>query len=177
LTNLTVSGKPGSGTSTLVERIAQERGWKSVNGGDVFRSEASRRELSVEDFSRLCKEDLDVDRSLDTMLRELLISENGPEILESRLVGWWAHSLEIDCLRVWISVSDEERARRIMEREGLDYDTALSASRQRNQDDMLRYRTLYGIDLDDMTPYNMIVEADSIDADQVFNLVNSRIGA
>ena len=42
---------------------------------------------------------------------------------------------------------------------------------------MLRYRTLYGIDLDDMTPYNMIVEADSIDADQVFNLVNSRIGA
>ena len=177
LTNLTVSGKPGSGTSTLVERIAQERGWKSVNGGDVFRSEASRRELSVEDFSRLCKEDLDVDRSLDTMLRELLISENGPEILESRLVGWLAHSLEIDCLRVWISVSDEERARRIMEREGLDYDTALSASRQRNQDDMLRYRTLYGIDLDDMTPYNMIVEADSIDADEVFRLVNSRVGA
>ena len=63
-----------------------------------------------------------------------------------------------------------------MEREGLDYDTALSASRQRNQDDMLRYRTLYGIDLDDMTPYNMIVEADSIDADEVFRLVNSRVG-
>ena len=85
--------------------------------------------------------------------------------------------MEIDCLRVWIRVSDEERARRIMERENLDFDSALSASRQRNEDDMQRYRILYGIDLDDMTPYNLIVDADSLDADGVFNMVNSRMGA
>jgi len=84
--------------------------------------------------------------------------------------------LEIECLRVWIRVSDEERARRIVEREGLDYATALSVSRQRNEDDMQRYRVLYGIDLDDMAPYNLIVDADSLDADEVFSLVNSRIG-
>jgi predicted cytidylate kinase len=176
LTILTVSGKPGSGTSTLVERIAEERGWNSVNGGDVFRSEASRRGISVEEFSRLCKEDLDVDRSLDTMLKDLLLSEKAPEIIESRLIGWWAHSLDIECLKVWIRVSDEERARRIVEREGLDYGTALSVSRQRNEDDMQRYRVLYGIDLDDMAPYNLIVDADSLNADEVFSLVNSRIG-
>ena len=177
LAKLTVSGKPGSGTSTLVEKIAEVRGWKSINGGEVFRSEASRRGLSVEDFSRLCKEDLDVDRSLDTMLRELLLSEGCPEIVESRLIGWWAHSMEIDCLRVWVRVSDEERARRIMERENLDFNSALSTSRQRNEDDMQRYRALYGIDLDDMTPYDLIVDADSLDAEGVFKLVNSRIGA
>jgi len=84
--------------------------------------------------------------------------------------------MEIDCLRVWVRVSDEERARRIMEREGLDFNSALSASKQRNEDDMQRYMTLYGIDLDDMSPYNLIVDADSLDAEGVFKMVNSRIG-
>ena len=59
---ITISGAPGSGTSTLVGKIKQSTGWSSLNGGEVFRSEAERRGLSVVEFSELCKKDLDVDR-------------------------------------------------------------------------------------------------------------------
>mgnify|MGYP005681784021 CR=1 FL=1 len=78
--------------------------------------------LTVEEFSRLCKENFEVDRSLDEMLKKLISSENGPSIVESRLSGWWAHSAGIDCLRVWVEVSDRERANRIMSREGGDFE-------------------------------------------------------
>ena len=61
----TISGPPGSGTSTLVTKIAESRGWSSINGGDVFRDEASRRGLTVEQ-SNEAKKDLDVDRALDS---------------------------------------------------------------------------------------------------------------
>ena len=116
---MTVSGKPGvEGTSTLVDLLSKNRGLNSVNGGDIFRQEAQRRKLSVEDFSRLCKEDFEVDRSLDDALKEMISSANGPSIVESRLSGWWAYLARIDCLRIWIEVSDEERARRIQSREG-----------------------------------------------------------
>ncbi len=173
---LTVSGPPGSGTSTLVEKICQSRGWSSLNGGELFRAEANERGLSVVEFSALCKQDLDVDRTLDAKLKEILCSPDSPDVVESRLSGWWAHLLGLDCLKVWVSVSDEERARRIQAREGGDLSERLQESMQRQSDDNQRYKELYGIDMENLTPYNLIVDADDIDADEVFRLVSNEIG-
>lgn len=172
---MTVSGKPGSGTSTLVDLLSKNGGFDSVNGGDIFRQEAQRRKLSVEDFSRMCKENFEVDRSLDDALKDMILSENGPSIVESRLSGWWAYLAGVDCLRIWIAVSDEERARRIQSREGGNFDDVLESSQRRNSDDMERYRELYNINLDDMSPYNMIIEADNLDASEVFEMVNQEL--
>ncbi len=173
---LTVSGPPGSGTSTLVDKICQSRDWTSLNGGEIFRDEAANRGLSVVQFSALCKQDLDVDRALDTKLKDIISSKDSPDVVESRLSGWWAHQLGLDCLRVWVSVSDEERARRIQNREGGDFSGRLQESRQRQADDSQRYSELYGIDMSDMTPYNLIIDADNIDADEVFRLVSYELG-
>ena len=82
----------------------------------------------------------------------------------------------LDCLRVWISVSDEERARRIQTREGGSLEERLLESRQRQADDNQRYMELYDIDMSDMTPYNLIIDADEIDADRVFRLVSDELG-
>ena len=172
---MTVSGPPGSGTSTLVGKLCEDRDWSSVNGGDIFREEASNRGLTVAEFSALCKQDLDVDRSLDTILRHAMSDQKGPEVVESRLCGWWAHELGLQCLRVWVSVSDEERARRIQNREGGSYQTCLELSKQRQSDDMERYRELYDIDLDDMSPYNLVVDADELDANEVFGVVSTAL--
>jgi cytidylate kinase len=172
---ITVSGPPGSGTSTLVKTIVENYSWRSVNGGDIFRSEAKRRELTVGEFSDLCKEDLDVDRSLDSILKKELQDPNGSEVIESRLSGWWAHSMAIECLRVWVNVSPEECARRIQNREGGEFETQLQLSQQRQMADKERYRILYDIDLDDMSPYSLIIDADSMDAKEVYSLVESSL--
>ena len=109
LLKLTISGPPGSGTSTLVAKIAESRGWRSMNGGDVFREEARSRGLTVEELSSEAKEDPDVDRHLDELLQKRMSSPESPEIVESRLSGWWAHKNDLECLRVWVSVSEKER--------------------------------------------------------------------
>ncbi len=70
LVKITVSGPPGSGTSTLVEKLANEYSWLSLNGGDIFRKEAKDRNLTVGQFSELCKTNLDVDKSLDEILKK-----------------------------------------------------------------------------------------------------------
>jgi len=160
----------------LVGKLCDDRGWSSVNGGIIFREQASNRGITVAEFSSLCKQDLDVDRSLDDILKQAMNDPDGPEVVESRLCGWWAEELDLSCLRVWVSVSEEERARRIQNREGGDYLTCLEKSRQRQSDDMERYRELYGIDLDDMSPYNLVVDADELDADGVFGVVSEALG-
>ena len=173
LLKVTISGPPGSGTSRLGAKIVDSRGWESMNGGDVFREEARSRGLSVEELSAEAKEDTDVDRHLDELLQKRMSSPESPEIVESRLSGWWAHKNDLECLRVWVSVSDKERARRIQKREGGEFSDCLRRSQQRQEDDMARYSSLYGIDLDDMSPYNLVIDADSKDELEVFNEVDA----
>ena len=144
-----------------------------MNGGDVFREEARSRGLSVEELSSEAKEDPDVDRHLDDLLQKRMSSPESPEIVESRLSGWWAHKNDIDCLRVWVSVSEKERARRIQKREGGEFEDCLQRSQQRQKDDMDRYSSLYGIDLDDMSPYHLVIDADRKDEFQVFYEVDA----
>ncbi len=38
---------------------------------------------------------------------------------------------------------------------------------------MERYSSLYGIDLDDMAPYHLVIDADSKDESEVFNEVDA----
>ena len=173
---VTISGPPGSGTSTLVSRISESRGWASLNGGDIFREEAKTRGLTVEQLSSEAKEDLDVDRTLDSLLQKRMSSHESPEIVESRLSGWWAHKNDLNCLRVWVNASEEERARRIQSREGGELVECLQKSQKRQKDDMERYLDLYGIDLDDMSPYNLVIDADEKDELQVYQAVNSELG-
>ena len=176
LLRVTISGPPGSGTSTLVSKLEDSLGWCSINGGDIFREEAKNRGISVEQLSSEAIGDLEVDRNLDSLLRERMSSREAPEIVESRLSGWWAHNLGLDCLRVWIAVSNEERARRIQKREGGDFGDCLARSQSRQQDDKDRYMLLYGIDLDDLKPYNLVIDADEKDEDEVFSIVSSSLG-
>jgi cytidylate kinase len=103
-------------------------------------------------------------------------SPESPEIVESRLSGWWAHKNNLNCLRVWVNVSEQERARRIQKREGGDLAECLGKSQKRQKDDMERYSTLYGIDLDDMSPYGLVIDADEKDELEVFQSVDSELG-
>ena len=62
-----------------------------------------------------------------------------------------------------------------MSREGGDFEKVHSASLQRNSDDMARYKILYGIDLDDMSPYNVIIEADDLSPSEVLAIVKGKL--
>ena len=103
-------------------------------------------------------------------------SNESPEIVESRLSGWWAHKNNLNCLRVWVNVSEEERARRIQKREGGDLVKCLQKSKKRQKDDMERYSDLYDINLDDMSPYNLIIDADEKGELEVYQAVDSELG-
>ena len=170
---ITISGHPGSGTSTLVSLICKHYNWDSLNGGDIFRQEATTRNMSLADFGTLCSEDESVDRSLDTILQERMLDESGPEVIESRLSGWWAYKNGIDCIRVWLNVSDEERARRVVEREGGELIDALERNRTRSAVDLERFENMYSLDPSSEIPYTHIIDSSSLQADALANTVIS----
>ncbi len=171
MVHITISGQPGSGTSTIVKMLEEHFSWTSLNGGQVFRDEAEKRGMDLASFGKLCADDLSVDRMLDNELKARMISPDGPQIVESRLAGRWAHDLGIDCVRIWIEVTLEERARRIVNREGGTIEQRLSEAKNRSEIDQSRFSELYGINMSDLQPYSNIIHGDDLDSQSVFSEV------
>lgn len=165
---ITISGYPGSGTSTLVSGLVNHFNWQSINGGQIFRDEASKRGLTLAEFGKLCVDDESVDKELDEILRRN-ISGADVEIIESRLAGWWAYKLEVDSIRIWIEVNEHERANRVISREGGSLEDVLEANAKRLALDNQRYQNMYGLTPDDPLAYTHIIEASNISAVEVLS--------
>ena len=169
---ITVSGHPGSGTSTLVKALMAHYSWTSLNGGDVFRQEAARREMSLGEFGELCKSDLNVDRELDKQLQQQM-QDDSSQIVESRLAGWWAYRLEIPCVRLWLDVDETERAKRVVYREGGSIEDALEANKKRSSVDAERFMELYHILPEQREPYTTVLDATNLGSEEVLAAVIS----
>ncbi|RLE58590.1 MAG: cytidylate kinase, partial [Thermoprotei archaeon] len=65
---ITVGGPPGSGTTTFSKELAKRLSLRYVYAGEIFRKEAKRRGLTLEEFSRLAEENPEIDRSLDRLM-------------------------------------------------------------------------------------------------------------
>lgn len=172
---ITISGHPGSGTTTLVTGLKEELGWTSINGGEIFRNEANNRGLSLAQFGDLCSDDESVDLELDEILRQRILDSH-INIVESRLAGWWAFKLNADCIRIWLNVSEKERAKRVAKREQISLTAALQANASRLTTDNERYQNMYGFLPEDPTPYTHIIEASDMTAQNVLEEAINIIG-
>ncbi|WP_426572762.1 (d)CMP kinase [Aquihabitans sp. McL0605] len=154
---ITLSGLPGSGTSTVARTVASRLGLHHLDGGTVFRALASERQMSLADFARVAEGDDSIDRALDDRL--VARAAEGDVLVESRLAGWLATRAELAALRIWIHCDEVERARRVGARDGHETAEALATNQEREASERSRYLTYYGIDLTDLSIYDLVVDS------------------
>lgn len=128
-----------------------------IYAGQLFRSEAVRRGMSLAEFNALAQDDPTVDRTLDDQQLELL--RKGGVILEGRLSGWLAHHHGVPAFKVWIVCDETVRIDRLVQRDGADAGTQaeLMADRVRRERD--RYARYYGADLTDTSIYDLVLDS------------------
>ena len=126
--------------------------------------------MTLEEFGELCVSDTNIDKILDEKLRQR-ISENEIEVVESRLSGWWAFKLSMNCPRIWLHVDEDERASRVVSREGIPFEQALENNRKRLLLDSKRYQELYNLAVDDEEPYTHVIDATNINAQQLLTKI------
>ncbi len=158
MTKITISGHPGSGTTTLVSIIEKKFNWDSINGGTIFRNAAKKNNMNLVDFAELCLIDDKMDKELDKELISIMQDQDGPKIIESRLAGHWAKIENIECKSIWLKVDEEIRAKRVQKREGGELAHVLFSIKQRVEKDEIRFKKFYNISLNDMSPYSLIID-------------------
>jgi len=169
---VTVSGPAGSGKSTLADALATDLGVEHVSGGDIFRTIADERGLTPLELNRLAEDDDSIDRDLDRRLRTTA-RERAEVVLESRLAGWMAG--EFADFRVWLDAPLSVRVERIAEREDKSVDTAREETVARARSEARRYREYYGIDIERLGIYDLVVNTARWSPEGVCDLVSGAI--
>jgi CMP/dCMP kinase len=162
---ISVSGPPGSGTTTAASGVASVLGLDLVHGGEVFRTMAAEHDMSLSAFGRHAADRPEVDLELDRRLASA--ARAGDVVIESRLAAWVLTNEGLEGLRVWIDCDDKLRAERVATREGISLEQALRDNADREAVEQQRYRALYGIELGDLSVYDLQLDSGTLARDDV----------
>jgi cytidylate kinase len=169
---LTVSGPAGSGKSTTAAGLAEALDLEHISGGDIFRDLADERGYTPVEFNELAEEDERIDRDLDRRLYEIARDRDGV-VLESRLAGWLAG--DTADFRLWLDAPRDVRATRIADREEKPVGRAREETERRERSERKRYADYYGIDIGDLSIYDLTVNTARWTAGDVLALLTNAV--
>jgi len=169
---ITISGLPGSGTTTVSNLLAKHYGMEMVSAGEVFRTLAKERGLTLAQFGALAEKDDSIDVQIDKRQREIAASRDNI-ILEGRLAGHMAPN----ALKVWLKAPVEIRVKRIVSREKTSFQKAMKETLEREASESLRYREIYGIDINDLSIYDIVIDSNRWNQFQIVHILSSCIDA
>ena len=165
---ITVAGPHGSGRSTQARFIAESFDLRYISAGMIFRERAEELGLSLEEMSRKAAVDRDFDNYLDARTKEE--SRRGGAVIDATLSGWMAEDPDI---RIYLSCPLDERVRRIAEREDRALEEVDRETCFREENELRRFRECYGVDLEDLSVYDLVVNTGLFDADGVARILKN----
>ena len=102
--NITISGRIGSGSTTLAKGLQEKLRWKHIEGGDVF-WEQVRSRLNLESKDTDKRPDSE-DQNFDAQLKKML-AEDKNLILETKLAAFNAQGI-LGVFKILVICEDEE---------------------------------------------------------------------
>lgn len=172
---VTVSGRAATGTTTLVDGLEERFDVETLSGGDIFRGMAEEEGMSLATFSEYIEDKPEYDREVDSRLAsrmESWSSDTTTLVVDSRLAGWHAHR-KLDSsnyISIWLNAPIEERVQRIDGR-----DETVEELRLREESNAKRYMNFYGIDIQDLSIYDMVLRTDTLSRTSVLSVVHEAL--
>ncbi len=175
---ITISGTPGSGKSTIAKQLQQLLHAERIYVGGIRRELAREKGMTLEElnvYARTHPEtDVDVDKKAAAEAREM--ERKGKVVL---VEGRTQYHFLPESIKIYIKVDPEEGARRIwndlqqketqqQRNEGdiTSFEQMKKRTRQREEEDALRYKKYYGINHRDEKQYDFVIDTTKMTADE-----------
>lgn len=159
---VTIGGPPGGGKTTAATLFAETYGYTLISAGALFREMAAERGMDLLSFGVHAERHHDVDRELDEMVMAAVrkaVLDGNDAVVDGRIQAHLLTRAMLRGFRVFLTAPIDVRAKRIADREGKSEKQALEEILVRERSERARYKSIYGIDLDDVSVYD--VELDS----------------
>ena len=172
---ITISGPPGSGKTTACSNLSERLGMKAVVFGKIFRELAAEKNLTLGQLGEIAEKDPSIDKMIDSRILEIA-RENEDIILESRLSAYMCVRNGIPAFKIYLDASPEVRMSRIGLREGESIEEACAKTVDRQRSEAKRYKMYYDIDVEDRSVYDLILNTDELDPEQVVEAIIAAVG-
>lgn len=169
---ITLGGDLGSGKSSVGRQLSEKLGIPYISAGKLFREIGQIANLDALATNLEAESNTDIDARVDQRTKDL-DRELADFIIDSRM-GWHFVS---NAVRVYLSVRPTTAARRILADSTRDterypdLDSALIMLRRRRESERKRYRTLYGVDIEDRDNYDLWLITDDASIDEICEII------
>ena len=164
-TVITISGEPGSGTTTIAKLLNEELKLELFFIGETFRVLAREYKMSLPEFGKYADTHPEIDFELDK--RQVARAKRGNVIMEGRLSGWLMRKNNIKAFNIYLMADLAIRVKRIMGREEKSYDQVEREILEREKCEMDRYKKIYNIDYSDPVHYDLIIDTSNLTPEQI----------
>ena len=168
---ISLAGDLGSGKSTIGEMLTAKYRLEKVSIGSIQREMAKNMNMNTYEFNKYMSTHPEFDNILDTKLSEY---ENidGNFLFDSRLAWHFVPS----SFKVYMKVSVQVAGERIFkegrsEEKYLSVEDAVDKLKKRRGCEKERFLQTYGVDITDLSNYDLVVDTENKSVEEVFNEV------
>ena len=167
---LTVSGPAGSGKTTLSKLLSERLSLPLISTGTIFRRMAEEHGMDVLSFNLFAENRPEIDMELDRRVVEEA-KRNGSCIVEGRIACQMLKRSFLSPFCIYLTAEEIVRARRIVQREGGDVAEVLEQMRKRGESERKRYMNFYGINVDDTSVYDIVLDSTHLSPEELCSRV------
>lgn len=181
--NITISGRIGSGATTLATHLSEYLGWNMLDGGKILRRVQQDIGAEVEETSKRPDHfDLEYEEKIKHMLKNELNN-----IIQSHLAGFDAQGIE-GVFKILLVCQDKEgndkpevRIDRLVNRDGIPPEKAKYELKERDRQNLEKWRRLYA-DGDpnwkywDRKYYDLVISTFDKSSEQTFQAALKALG-
>ena len=174
---ITISGKAGSGKSTVAKILSKRLGLRHYSVGDVMRQMSAEKGISLLELNRRAEKDPSIDKELDDRLIALGKKEDN-FVIDGRLTAFFIPHAKF---RIFLDADEKTRAKRIFDARRADertlsFDETLKNVEKREQSEMKRYREYYGVDYAQKKHYTHVIDTAPLDIEGVLKKILTFVG-
>ncbi|MBU1167515.1 cytidylate kinase family protein [Patescibacteria group bacterium] len=166
---ITIGGLPGSGSSTVGSLLSEKIDRRRIDAGNLWDKMARDYNTDVLGLNKLAENDDSIDHDLDK--RMVATAKEQPDIiLEGRLIGYFCQKEAIPAFKIWITADQTIRINRLKQ-DGRETERV----KEREASERKRYLSLYNIDIDDHSVYDLVVNANKQTPDKIVGLILDKL--
>ncbi len=170
---ITITGDHASGQGTLSNNLKEKLGYEIYRNGQYVRKLASEKGMSISDFQIYLNEHPDLDRQIENSAKEYASKTNNL-IVDAKL-GWYAIP---ESFKVYLKVDIDVAVKRAYEdnerKDSEAYSSLEEAHKKiiyRHQEETKRWIEEYGVNRDDMTNYDLVLDTTKLSPNEVCDIV------
>lgn len=176
MVKITISGKPGSGKTTIGKILAKKLNLKFYSIGDLRGQIAQKKGLTIDQLNEIGIRESWTDKEVDDFQKEFGKKEDN-FVVDGRL-SW---KFIPDSIKIFLDVKKEVGAKRIFndnradEFKGQDWKDQMQKINERITSDKKRYMKHYGINFEDKYNYNIALDTSNLNKEEVVDELIAKI--